>query len=320
MNVADIRKIAIIGAGVMGPGIAEVFAIFGAHDDYEISLYDISSDALKSADRKIRSDLEKVASTGLYSEEDLKKAKQRITLEQDLTNAVSTTQLVIEAVPEKMELKMKIFKDLDRLAPPTAILATNSSGLSVTEIASVIKRPELCIGTHFMNPPLMMPLVEIVKGEKTGPETVQVINELLAGVGKKPVIIKKDVEGYVHNRMQAALFREAMYLLDNDVISVEDLETTIQYGLGLRLPVMKVFEMVDLMGIDTIKNVLTYLYPKLSRSIEPPGILDGMIKEGNLGLKSGKGFHDYSQRNIQEAMNQREAATFQLLMLLRQFE
>lgn len=320
MDVTDIKTIAIIGGGVMGPGIAEAFAIFGTMNEYEISLHDISEDALKAADSKIRADFDKVASTGLFSSEDLEIARQRIKLEKNLVKAISNVQLVIECVPEKLELKKRIFKDLDRLTPPSAILATNSSGLRITEIASVTKRPHLCIGTHFMNPPLMMPLVEIVRGEKTGQETVGIIHELITSLGKKPVIIKKDVEGYIHNRLQAALFREAMFLLDEGVISTEDLETTIQYGLGLRLPVMRAFEMVDLMGIDTIKNVLSYLYPELSRSTEPPAILDRMIEKGSLGLKSGKGFHDYSRKDVQETMRQREAATFQLLMLMRQYE
>jgi 3-hydroxyacyl-CoA dehydrogenase len=320
LKAEDIKTIAIIGSGVMGPSIAEVFAIFGASSDYDIYLYDISEDALKSADKRMIVDFEKVASTGLFSSEDLEKARLRIKLENNLVKSVSDAQLVIEAVPEKLDLKMKIFEELDGLIQPSAILATNSSGLSVTKIATATKRPDSCIGTHFMNPPLMMPLVEIVKGEQTDPEVIKVIYELLIGVGKNPVIIEKDVEGYVHNRLQAALFREAMYLLDKGVIDVENLEKTIQYGLGLRLPVMKAFEMVDLMGIDTIRDVLTYLFPKLSRSTEPPEILDKMINDGDLGIKSGKGFHDYSKKDIQETLKQREAATFQLLMLLRQYE
>jgi 3-hydroxybutyryl-CoA dehydrogenase len=139
-------------------------------------------------------------------------------------------------------------------------------------------------------------------------------------VNKRPVLVKKDIPGYVHNRLQAAVFRELMNLVDQDVMEVKDLETTVRYGLGLRLPVMNVFEMVDLMGLDTIKNVLTYLYPTLDRSIKPPKFLTKMISEGKLGVKSGEGFHNYKRKDMTESMQQKEAATFQLLMMMQQYD
>ncbi|MFX1507660.1 MAG: 3-hydroxyacyl-CoA dehydrogenase family protein, partial [Promethearchaeota archaeon] len=274
---------------------------------------------LEKAKSRMEVDFTKVSNTGLFSPSDLEMARNRIHLNTDI-NSLADSHLIIEAVPEKLELKLAIFGQLDTLTPPSTILATNSSGLSITQIARATKRPLNCIGTHFMNPPLLMPLVEVVKGEQTSDQTVQIITELLTNVNKRPVLVKKDIPGYVHNRLQAALFREVMHLLDEEVMEVPDLETTVRYGLGLRLPVMKVFEMVDLMGLDTIQNVLSYLYPTLDRSTEPPTFLEQMIRNGELGIKSGKGFHDYTQTDMQESMQQKEAATFQLLMMMQQYD
>lgn len=318
MEMEHIKRIGVIGAGIMGPGIAEVLAIFGASYNFEIIIFDISSSQLKNTKTRIREDFTKVFKTGFFAAADLKVARQSIHLENDI-NSISDSHLVIEAIPEDLSLKRTLFKQLDDLTPPSTILATNSSGLSITEIASVTNRPELCIGTHFMNPPLLMPLVEIVKGRQTSDQTVQTIKELILNINKRPVLVKKDIPGYVHNRLQAALFREVMHLLDEEIMEVQDLETTVKYGLGLRLPVMKVFEMVDLMGLDTIQNVLTYLYPTLDCSTTPPTFLKQMIKAGELGTKSGKGFHDYTGKEIQESIRQKEAATFQLLMLMQQY-
>ncbi len=319
MEFTNMKKIGILGAGIMGPGIAEVLAIFGSDYDFQIYIYDISEQALQAADFRMDNDFQKVESVGLFSSEDLYKARERIFLGTDF-DLISDSQLIIEAVPEKIELKKEIFKKLDQYTSSSTILATNSSGLSITEIASATDRPELCIGTHFMNPPLLMPLVEVVKGEKTSEAVVQTMIEFLSSINKRPVLVKKDLPGYVHNRLQAAIFREIMYLVNEDVMNVDDLETTVRYGLGLRLPVMKVFEMVDLMGLDTIQNVLSYLYPSLASSKKPPEFLSRMIEEGRLGVKSGKGFHDYSQANMQESMRQKESATFQLLMMMQQYD
>ena len=319
VDVSEIKRIGIIGAGVMGPSIAEVFAIFGAPYDFSIMIYDVSAAQLEKARSKMDMDFVKVSNTGLFSSSDLEKARNQIELEANI-DSLADSHLIIEAVPEKLELKLDVFRQLDSLTPPSTILATNSSGLSITQIARVTNRPLNCIGTHFMNPPLLMPLVEVVKGEETSDQTVQLITKLLTNVNKRPVLVKKDVPGYVHNRLQAALFREVMHLLDEEVMEINDLETTVKFGLGLRLPVMNVFEMVDLMGLDTIQNVLTYLYPTLDRSTTPPVFLDQMIKAGELGIKSGKGFHDYTRKDIQESMQQAEVATFQLLMMMQQNE
>ncbi len=319
MDLNSIKNIGIVGVGVMGPGIAEILAIFGSSFDFSIKLFDISSEAIENAQKRMEEDFTKVESVGIFSSDDLKVARDRIQFVSEL-NDLSESQLIIEVIPEKIELKQKFFKEIEGIVSSDTILATNSSGLSISEIAKVTQNPERVIGTHFMNPPLLMPLVEIVKGAQTSDETIAVITDLLTNVNKRPVLVKKDIPGYVHNRLQAAVFRELMYLVDNEVMDVNDLETTVRYGLGLRLPVMKVFEMVDLMGIDTIKNVLSYLYPALDRSIQPPEFLEKMIKEETLGVKSGKGFHDYTTKDMTESMREKEAATFQLLMMMQQYD
>ncbi|MHA1974178.1 MAG: 3-hydroxyacyl-CoA dehydrogenase family protein [Candidatus Hodarchaeales archaeon] len=318
MQLSDIKKIGIIGAGVMGPGIAEVFSIFGVNN-FEIVIYDIDPRALDTTILKLDNDFKKVGSTGIFDEEQLKRAKESIKLTDNMEDIVDA-QLIIEAIPEKIGLKKQVFSQLEGKIPASTIITTNSSGLSITEIASVLKNPERCIGTHFMNPPILMPLVEVIKGKKTSDETTSLVMDLLKAVNKKPVLVKKDLPGYVHNRLQAALFREIMYLLDQEVISVEDLEMTVRYGLGLRLPIMRVFEMVDMMGLDTIKNVLSYLYPTLDKSEKPPAFLQEMIEEGKLGIKSKRGFHDYSDIDLQALLNEKQRAIFQILMMMQQFD
>ncbi len=319
MELETIKNIGIVGVGVMGPGIAEVLAIFGSSYDFTINLFDISSEAIQNAQKRMEEDFVKVESVGIFSKEDLQEARNRIHFVTDL-NALKESHLIIEVIPEKLNLKQDFFKQIESLVSPDTILATNSSGLSITAIAKDTQHPERVIGTHFMNPPLLMPLVEVVKGKDTSDETISRIIGLLTNVNKRPVLVKKDIPGYVHNRLQAAVFRELMHLVDTEVMDVEDLETTVRYGLGLRLPVMKVFEMVDLMGLDTIKNVLSYLYPALDRSTKPPDFLEEMIGKGTLGVKTGKGFHDYSNADMTESMKEKEAATFQLLMMMQQYD
>ncbi len=319
MKVEDIKKIRIIGAGVMGPGIAEIFAIFGASYDFNIIIYDISKEALAKCETTLSEDFKRVASTGLYSKEDLKAARERIQLKHDIS-VVSDAQLIIEAVPEDLDLKKRVFKEIALLTSETTILATNSSGLSITDLSKGIENPGRVIGTHFMNPPLLMPLVEVVRGVNTSDEIINTMITLLNNVNKKPVLVKKDIPGYVHNRLQAALFRELMYLIDNNAMSVQDLELTVRYGLGLRLPVMRVFEMVDLMGIDTIHKVLSYLFTELNRDTKPPGFLEEMIQKNELGVKTGRGFHDYTNIDTHNSMQEKLTATFQLLMLMQQYD
>jgi 3-hydroxybutyryl-CoA dehydrogenase len=223
-------------------------------------------------------------------------------------------------VPERIEIKKKVFQELDRLLPAAGILATNSSGLCVSDIAAGTKRPQLCIGTHFLNPPFLMPLVEVVKGRETADTTVSLVMDLLTALGKHPVLVRRDVPGYVLNRLQAAVFRELISLLESDVMSVPDLEATVRYGFGLRLPIIKVFELVDLVGLDTIQAVFTYLFPTLDTSASPPRLISEMVQRGELGVKSGKGFHDYNQPGVLESLQKKEVAIGQMVAMMTRFD
>lgn len=317
--MSPLGKVGIVGAGVMGPGIAEVFAVFGPHPDLCVTLYDPVQEALDKAKTRLEAELSGFQKAGLIAGSTREGCRDRIRLTANL-DQLRSAEMVIEAVPECLEVKQKVFRDLDALLPSSSIIATNSSGLSISEIARATRRPELCIGTHFLNPPFLMPLVEVVKGRETAAETVNLVMELLAAVHKRPVLVRKDVAGYVLNRLQAAVFRELMFLLETGVMTVPDLEATVRYGLGLRLPIINVFELVDLMGLDTIQKVFAYLFPTLDSSVSPPGVIAEMVLRGELGVKSGKGFHDYSQAGILEGVKKRQAAIVQLTMMMKQFD
>ena len=317
--MSPLGKVGIVGAGVMGPGIAEVFAVFGPDPDLSVTLYDPVPEALAKAKLRLGSDFLRFHQAGLIERDSLESCKNRIRLVTEL-DLLRDAELVIEAVPECLEVKQEVFRKLDRLLPESSILATNSSGLSISEIAAVTRRPALCIGTHFLNPPFLMPLVEVVKGRETAETTVNLVMELLASVHKRPVLVRKDVAGYVLNRLQAAVFRELMFLLETGVMTVPDLEATVRYGFGLRLPIIKVFELVDIMGLDTIQNVFAYLFPTLDCSVSPPGVIARMVRRGELGVKSGKGFHDYTRSGVLESMQKKQAAIVQLTTMMKQFD
>ena len=221
MGIENIRKVAIIGAGLMGHGIAQVFAQAG----YQVSMQS-------------------------RREKSVQQAFERIEGTTNMNEAAENADFVVEAVPEVLSVKKEVFKNLDKICPEHTILASNTSGLSITEIASATNRPEKVVGTHFWNPPHLVQAVEIVRGLKTSDNTVKITQELLVKVGKKPVIISKDIFGQVGIRILYAMLREAISLLEKDVASVEDIDVVVREALGTRLSVMGLFEMADLSGLD----------------------------------------------------------------------
>jgi len=319
MKQVSIKNVGIVGAGIMGPGIAEVFAVHSPSADCSVVVYDAAEDALDKARERLDADFTRFHLAGLLDKNVAEKTRNRIRLVSE-PDQLQHAELVIEAVPERIEIKKKVFQELDRLLPAAGILATNSSGLCVSDIAAVTRRPQLCIGTHFVNPPFLMPLVEVVKGRETADATVGLVVDMLTALGKRPVLVKKDVPGYVLNRLQTAVFRELISLLEADVMSVPDLEATVRYGFALRLPVIKVFELVDLMGLDTIQAVFAYLFPTLDGSASPPRLIREMVQRGELGVKSGKGFHDYSQPGVLESLEKRQAAICQIVAMVDRFD
>ena len=309
MKTTQINRVAIIGTGTMGPGIAQVLAQHGV----EVIIYDINNNQLKKAHEILNRDLSLFCQKGLIADADQAVIQSRIKDAASLEQAVQGVDLVIEVIPEALELKTKLLAELDHICDQAVILASNTSGLSITAMAKSTARPEKVVGMHWWNPPIIIPVIEIIRGRETDDTTVRTVEMLTRKINKIPVLVKKDVPGFLGNRLQYALMREAIALLNQGVASAEDIDTMIKAGIGFKFPVMGPLETIDMAGLDIYYRVSQYLNKDLDKSQGPAPIVEEMVNRGELGLKSGKGFYDYSGQDIQAMMAERIK---QLLTLL----
>jgi 3-hydroxybutyryl-CoA dehydrogenase len=284
-NKSDVRSIAVIGGGTMGRGIAYVSAAAG----FKTVLNDISEDLLQKAHVQIRRDLEKGVEIGKMSTGLMEETLSRLDLQVDLERTVRDADLVIEAAPEKLELKLDLFQRLDRMCGPDAILASNTSALSITEMAAATSRPQRFIGMHFFNPVHKMKLVEIIRGLETTDEAFATAESVAKMMGKETVEVKES-PGFVTSRINALIGNEAFYMLQEGVAGARDIDKAIK--LGLNHP-MGPFEMIDLVGLDTRLNILTFLHQTLGEKYRPCPLLVQYVKAGRLGKKVGKGVYNY---------------------------
>jgi 3-hydroxybutyryl-CoA dehydrogenase len=283
----DIRTITVVGAGIMGRGIAHVAALGG----FQTVLNDVSDDLLQMAFGSIQAELTKGVQLGKVAAEDAGAVPGRIRLESELGRAASNADLIIEAAPEKIDIKLDVFARLDQICPAHTIFASNTSALSITEMASATKRPHQFIGMHFFNPVHKMKLVEIIRGLETDDETFQVAETVSKRMGKETVEVKES-PGFVTSRMNALIGNEAFYLLQEGIASARDIYKALK--LGLNHP-MGPFEMIDLVGLDTRLNILTFLHQTLGEKYRPCPLLVKYVKAGRLGKKVGKGVYEYSE-------------------------
>jgi 3-hydroxybutyryl-CoA dehydrogenase len=289
--VASVNTVAVIGAGIMGRGIAHVAALGG----YRTILEDILPASLRKAESEIRANLEKGVELGKIEKSAAAAALSRIQYAGSVEEAARQADLVIEAVPEEMDSKIEIFTLLDKICRPGTILASNTSSLSITEIASVTYRPRKCLGMHFFNPVHKMKLLEVVRALETDDETVAAALEVGTRMGKEVVVIKES-PGFITSRINAMIGNEAFYMLQEGIASAEDIDKALK--LGLNHP-MGPFELVDLVGLDTRLHILEYLHKSLGEKFRPAPLLVQHVKAGRLGRKSGRGVFDYpeSQKN-----------------------
>ncbi len=300
MTTSKQDRIAIIGAGLMGHGIAQIFAVHG----FSVSLLDVNDEVLAKATENVRANLTLLAKNGIGKKEDIEGAVRRIKTTRDLKEAVSGARFVVEAVAEQLELKQKLFQEMDEICSEDTILATNTSVISITEIAARAKNRKRIVGTHFWNPPYLIPLVEVVPGDDTSPQTVDLTYDLLKSVGKHPVKVKKDVPGFVGNRLQHALWREAISIVDQGIADAATVDEVIRNSFGIRLPVLGPLETADMVGLDLTLQIHNYILKYIERSTEPAPILKQKVEKGELGFKTGRGFQEWDQESIQRSKSQ----------------
>jgi len=290
LRIEEIRAIAVIGAGVMGSGIAQTFAQAG----YEVRLQARRQETLRGALERIRKNQRIMVEAGLLDREVSRQAKERIRTTTDLAEAVAGCQFVSESVPEEMGVKTETFKALDRLAPPGAILTTNTSGLSVTAIAAATSRPEAVAGFHWLNPPHLMPPVEVIRGARTTDATMDLVCALAGRIGRLPIRVEKDAPGFLWNRLQLALVREALHVLEEGIAGPEAIDRAITHGLGLRWAAVGPLRTMDLGGLAVFLAIAGYLYRDLSAAKAPQQLLADKVARGETGLRAGRGFYAYS--------------------------
>lgn len=277
--------IAVIGGGLMGAGIAQVFASAG----HEVIVHEPFENVRKTVVERVRAGLLQVGDDPTLA------ANVRVTV--DLATAVRDAVFVTEAAPEKLELKREIFAQLVEHAPREAILASNSSVMPVGSMASGLPTAERIVGTHWWNPAVLIPLVEVIQGAQTSDATVEATMRLLASVGKKPAHVRKDVAGFVANRLQHALWREAIAMVADGICDARTVDDCVKNSFGLRLAVLGPLENADLVGIDLTRDIHRTIIPELNRDAEPSPLLDELIGDGKLGFKSGEGFQKWSEED-----------------------
>lgn len=290
------KNISVIGAGTMGNGIAHTFALSG----YNVSLIDLSQDRLDQGIKTIESNLERQVKKEKISTETKQKTLGRIESFTDLKQGISSADLVVEAATENLDLKLRIFQDMDTHAPSDAILATNTSSISITHIAGATNRADKVIGMHFMNPVPLMKLVEVIRGYNTSDKTTEIVMELSKKLGKTPTEVN-DYPGFIANRILMPMINEAIESLFQGVAGVQEIDTVMK--LGMAHP-MGPLELADFIGLDVCLSILEVMYDGFKNpKYAPCPLLVNMVRSGNLGKKSGKGFYDYSNARKAEIVS-----------------
>jgi 5-formyl-3-hydroxy-2-methylpyridine 4-carboxylate dehydrogenase len=274
-------KAAVIGLGTMGPGIAATLARGGL----EVTCFDVSAEQLRKAQAEMPT----------------------LSFETDLARAVAGADLVVEAVPERLELKHQVLRDVEKLVSAHSILASNTSGIPITRLQEAVAKKGRVVGMHWSNPPQIIPMVEVIAGAHTERAVVERARKLAADCGLIPVVVEKDVPGFVHNRLLYAILREAVSLVEKGVVSPEELDKCFKWGLGLKLAVIGPMELLDVAGLDIYQAVASYLNADLDAGREVPRYISERTKAKHLGMKTGKGIFDYTPERIRELRTTRAA-------------
>ena len=294
MTLEEIGQVGVVGAGLMGHGIALSFAVGG----HEVSLTDASEEALEWAMDNVAVTLGVLGDEGLVDEATANAVPGRIQADTSLENAMADVGFVVEAVFEDLDLKRRVFAELDRHCPPRAVLASNTSSYMASQLAPATNRPDRVVVANWWNPPNLLPLVEIVGGPQTSDETVDLTKGILESIGKTPITLHKESLGFIGNRMQFALLREALSIVDKGIASAADVDTVVKTGFGRRLAVAGPLEVFDIAGWDTISPIIDELFPDLDTGQVSPTTVTQMVQAGDLGVKSGRGFYEWNDAAV----------------------
>ena len=301
MTGDEIRKVAVVGAGTMGPGMAATFARHG----FEVRLTDVKPEILERAKGTVDVVYKALIGGGFMMEAEAEAGRANLSYTLDLGQAAGDADFILEAIPEKLDIKQSFFRDIEKQVRPEAILASNTSGILITKIAEVVEHPGRVIGMHWSNPPHMIPVIEVIKGAQTDEATVEATQRVIERIGMISVLVKKDVPGFVENRILYAIMREALHLLDEGVASAEDIDTITKWGIGYKLAVIGPLELLDVAGLDIYHSVASYLNADLSASSEVSSVITGKVEEGQLGIKTQGGLFEYKPEEIPALMQRR---------------
>ena len=277
----------------MGHGIALQFAIGG----YDVRLNDVSEAQLDTALANIQTTLGTLQGLGLVADDAAARVPGLVRKTTSLRDAAADVDFVVEAVFEDLQLKQQVFADLDRHSPERTVLASNTSSFMSSQLAPATNRPDKVVVANWWNPPYLLPLVEVVRGPETSDETIETVSGLLTKLGKRPVVLQKESLGFIGNRMQFALLREAIAVVEQGIASAEDVDTVVKTSFGRRLSVAGPFEVFDIAGWDTIRAIMDQLFPVIDTSTEVPALVQDMVAKGNLGLKTGQGFYAWTDED-----------------------
>jgi 3-hydroxybutyryl-CoA dehydrogenase len=305
---ARIERVTVVGAGRMGHGIALVYAL----DGRDVTLFDVDGEVLDSAPERVDSALSTMVGAGAVDRATADAALSNLRTGSDFASAVAGADFVTEAVVEDLAVKQSVFAGLDAHAPADALLATNTSGLAIADIARDVDDASRVLGTHWFNPPHIVPLVEVVKGPETTDAVAGRVAALLESAGKTPVVLEREIPGFLGNRIQTAMAYEAYSLLARGVASAADIDRAVRAGFGFRLPVMGVFEKVDQSGLDVHREVERSLMADLDRGTDPNPVVSELVERGQTGWESGKGVYDWTNVDRDAAERERDAALLAL--------
>jgi len=312
-SVEEIHRMAVIGSGVMGHGITEGYALNG----YPTTMMDVNNELVERGMRQIRAELRTLVDSEFVTENESEEALKRISYTTSIKDAAEGCDFVTEAVTEDLKMKREVFAQLEEYASANAILATNTSSLMISKIAQGLKVPDRVIGTHFSVPPHIIPGVEIIRGRKTSDRTFRIAYDLMKKIGKVPFVVKKEIDGFLLNRLQYALGREAVYLVEKGVATIEDVDVCLNSVLGLRWATVGPFRQLDSAGIDTHCRVWKYIVPSLSNAKRLPKLITEKVARGELGMKTRKGFYDYTKFKPEEVTVERDIGFLKTLKLMK---